>query len=394
MARHIRRLILWTTAGLLSLAVLAALAIALLVWGIDPDVHRARIERAASAALGRRVELTGALRWRPGLEFGIESLGGRIANAEGFGEQPLASWQALRFGVALRPLLHNRLEIERVEIHGLRLNLARGANGVNWSLPASAPAQSDPQLALAIGSIRLRDVAVVFSDADSSRAWSAVGLELDVKLPARLQAPELVFSDLSMRALISGPPLQQAGVAVRLQLPRLQLDQAPQRLRLPEWRLIWDDANLDGTLDATSGAAPVVEGRLRVQAPSLRRLLRSVSIDAPATRDAAALGPLRLDTHFRSTQGGLGLTQLQLALDSTRVDGVVNFDRLAPLSMRFDLSADTVDLDRYLSPQDQPGKPLTLPLAQLRALDAKGVMVVRRATMAGAAARGMRIDVD
>ena len=37
---------------------------------------------------------------------------------------------------------------------------------------------------------------------------------------------------------------------------------------------------------------------------------------------------------------------------------------------------------------------LQLPLAQLKALDAKGVLTHPRATLAGAAAREMRIDVD
>ena len=67
---------------------------------------------------------------------------------------------------------------------------------------------------------------------------------------------------------------------------------------------------------------------------------------------------------------------------------------LSPLSVRFDLAADQVEVDRYLTPEDEPGTPLQLPLAQLKALDAKGALTIRRATLAGAAAREMRIDVD
>jgi AsmA protein len=174
----------------------------------------------------------------------------------------------------------------------------------------------------------------------------------------------------------------------------LEVDRQQRRLQAPEWRMTWDEASLGGAIDATAGDVPAIAGRLRVQAPSLRRLLRSVSIDAPATRDSAALGPVVLGTDFRSEQGSLELTRLELNLDSTRVDGAVRFAAFAPLSVRFDLVADALDFDRYLTPQDQPGTPLTLPLAQLQALDAKGVLVVQRATMAGAAARGMRIDVD
>ena len=97
MARYARRLIVWTAGVLLSLALLATLGIALFLWGIDPTVFRGRIERAATDALGRRVELTGALRWRPGLNFQIESLGGRIAAFNDAMEKLM--WPEKRLGI-------------------------------------------------------------------------------------------------------------------------------------------------------------------------------------------------------------------------------------------------------------------------------------------------------
>ena len=379
---------------LLSLALLAMLAVFLLIWGVEPDAYRARIERAATQALGRSVQLTGALHWRPGLNFQIESQGGRIANAEGFGSLPLASWQSLRLGIALRPLLDDRLVIDRIELLGMRLNLARNATGGNWSLPSSGPQAPDPRFALSVGRIILRDGAVAFSDETSGRAWSATQLALDVKLPGLLDVPVLQFSDVSMQARLEGPPLQQAGIAVQLRAPRIDVDRQRLHVQLPEWQVMWDDARLDGAISAGFGDAPAAEGSLRVQAPSLRRLLQSVSVAPPATRDAAALGPMDLGTQFKSGKGGIELTHLGLKLDSTRVEGAMRFATLAPVSVRFELSADEVDVDRYLSPKDQPGKPLSLPLAQLQGLDAKGVLVLRRARVAGAAAREIRIDVD
>jgi AsmA protein len=147
-------------------------------------------------------------------------------------------------------------------------------------------------------------------------------------------------------------------------------------------------------VDATIGEMPAAEGSLRLQVPSLRRLLQSLSITAPATRDADALGALEASARFAVGEGAAALTQLELKLDSTQVAGDVKLPTLAPLSLRFDLSADQVDMDRYLPPEDEPGTPLQLPLAQLKALDAQGVLRIRRAQLAGAAAREMRIDVE
>lgn len=394
MARHARRLILWITGVLLSLALLAILGIAVLVWGVDPDIFRGRIERAASDALGRRVELAGTLRWQPGLNFRIESAGGRIANAEGFGGAPLASWRSLRLGVALRPLLDRRLVIDHLEFDGLQLALARNARGANWTLPASSTPQPDAGLRLALGSIRLRDGAVSFTDEGSPGTWSVTALDLDVELPAQLDAPQLRLSALALRARLKGAPLAPAGVALQVRLPRLDVDRARSRIAAPDWQVNWDDAIFSGALDATAGEMPAAEGSLRMQVPSLRRLLQSLAVTAPATRDAAVLGALEASARFVVGEGAAALTQLELKLDSTQIDGNVQFPSLSPVSVRFDLDADQVDMDRYLTPEDEPGTPLQLPLAQLQGLDAQGVLRIKRAQLAGAAAREMRIDVE
>jgi AsmA protein len=394
MARHARRLIVWTTVVLLSLAVLAMLGIALLVWGIDPDMFRARIERAATQAIGRRVELTGGLRWRPGLNFQIESRGGRIANAEGFGAAPLASWESLRLDVALRPLLDHRLQVDQLEVLGLQLNLLRGPRGVNWSLPPSSAAPKETGLSLELGHIALRDGAIRYADEVSGNSWSATALAFDVRLPAKLDADPLTFSDMSLQARLDGAPLQTAGVMVAMSAPRLDVDRAHARVQVPQWQLKWNESGFSGTVDATVGDRLEAKAEVRIEAPSLRLLMQSFSVDPPATRDASVLGPLRLKAQVALGAGHLAVTQLEATLDATRVEGVVVLAKFAPVSLRFDLSADLVDVDRYLTPQDQPGTPLTLPLAQLKALDAKGVLTLRRASLAGAAAREMRIDVD
>ena len=393
MARHARRLILWTTGVLLSLALLAMLGIAVLVWGVNPDIFRGRIERAATQALGRPVVLAGALRWQPGLNFRIESADGRIANAEGFGSSSLASWRALRLGVQLKPLLGRRLVIDHLELDGLQLSLARNARGANWTLP-SPNTPPDEGLALALGSVALRDSAVSFTDESSGSAWSATALHLDIDLPPQLDAPQLRFSGLSLQARVNGAPLEPSGLALQVSVPRLDVDRAGSRLVAPEWQVKWNDATFSGALDATVGGTPAAEGSLRVQAPSLRRLLQSLSITAPGTSDASVLGALEASARFVVGEHSAALTQLDMQLDSTRVTGGLTLPALSPLSVRFDLAADQVDIDRYLAPADEPGTPLELPLAQLRALDAQGVLKIRHARLAGAAAREMRIDVD
>jgi AsmA protein len=395
MARHARRLILWTTGVLLSLALLAILGIALLVWGVDPDVFRPRIERAASSALGRRVELTGALHWRPGLNLRIESLGGTIANAPGFGSSPLASWRSLQLGVALRPLLDRRLVIDHIQLEGMQLNLARSAQGVNWNLPPAADSGNKASdLTLAIGSVGLADATVRFSDEVGGHAWSATGLELDVDLPAQLDTPILSFTGLSLRTRLNGAPLAPTGVALQVNVPRLDFESARSHIAAPQWQVEWNDAKFSGAIDATLGESVAAKGSLRAEGPSLRRLLESASVAVPNMRDAGAAGPFSFSLRFAASANAAEVNELQARLDTTQLSGQVRLPTLSPLSVRFQLAADQVELDRYLTPEKEPGTPLHLPLAQLKALDAKGALTIRRATLAGAVSREMRIDVD
>jgi hypothetical protein len=62
--------------------------------------------------------------------------------------------------------------------------------------------------------------------------------------------------------------------------------------------------------------------------------------------------------------------------------------------VRFDLEGDTVALDRYLEPADYKGKPFELPLAQLKALNVQGVLRMKSASVMGAKATELRIDVE
>ena len=228
-----------------------------------------------AAHWGGACELTGALHWRLGLQSAIESLGGTIANAPGFGSSPLASWRSLQLGVALRPLLDRRLLIDHIEVEGLQLNLQRSAQGVNWNLPPAADSgQKAADLTLAIGSVGLADGTVRFSDEVGGHAWSASGLELDVNLPAQLDAPIAEFR----RAVAAHPAERRAACADGVALADARCHGSTSKalaahIDAPQWQVEWNDAKFSGAIDATLGESVAAEGTLRAEGPSLRRLL-------------------------------------------------------------------------------------------------------------------------
>jgi len=400
MARYARRLIFWICGSLLALLLLALLVIIVVVLTIDPDRFRGRIEMAASAAIGRNVELSGGLHWRLGWRTAIESRGGRIANAAGFGVQPFAEWQSLRLGVALRPLLRREVQIDHVELVGARVRLQRTAVGLgNWSFAPegngeAAGTGTRQDVKIRVGSLALRDATVFFQDAASGRDWQFSQLRLDVKLPPDLLAPDLSFGGVALQGQAGGAPFASSGVPFSMQADAIRFDPVAGAIEVPAWTMGWADARLEGALQARTMPSMAASGRLALRAPSLRALLASVSFPAPATRDEEVLGKLDLASRIEWQDGVARIDELKIALDDTELAGRIELPSLMPLAIRFELSADEVEVDRYLQPEDAPSKPFELPLAALKSLDAKGVLTIREARMLGAAAKELRIDVE
>lgn len=159
---------------LLGLVIVAVIAASVLV---DPNDYRGVIADKVHEATGRELKIEGDIRlsffpWL-GLELGKLELG----NAKGFGKTPFASIGAAEARVKLLPLLSGRVEMDRVVLRSLELQLARRSNGsTNWDdlagggakpasgKPAKAATPSNKLAALAIGGVEISDARVVWQD--------------------------------------------------------------------------------------------------------------------------------------------------------------------------------------------------------------------------------------
>jgi AsmA protein len=394
MARHFRRLTLWLLGGVAVLVLLALLALAALWWFFDPDDYRAQIESRASIAIGRPVHLSGRLRWQLGRRISIASEGGSIANAPGFDTEPLARWSRIRLGIAARPLFHKRVVIDHIDVEGLQLRLQRNAQGVgNWELRGGdTPRESAAQpVAVRIAGVALRGGTLRFQDAGTGADWHVTALAASARMPEELDAPDREFRDVDVAGRIAGGRLTREGVPFALQTPVLRL--STEFLRLPMFKARWAEARVAGGMEVRL-AGPDIAAKLELEAPSLRALLASASLTPPPMRDAATLGALQVELALHYAPGTIALEGLSVRLDDTALTGHASFPQLRPFAVRFDLVADRVNLDRYREPADVKSEPLELPLAWLKQLDAKGTLLIHQATIAGAAAKDVRIDAE
>lgn len=125
-------------AGLL-LVLLAAPLLALLLF--DPNDFKDEIREQVATATGRELDIAGdlSLSFFPWLGLEIQDVS--LANAPGFGDEPLARVARARVRVRSFPLLSGHLEMDRIRIEGLSLYLIRDQEGrANWNETAGAPA--------------------------------------------------------------------------------------------------------------------------------------------------------------------------------------------------------------------------------------------------------------
>jgi AsmA protein len=96
---------------------------------------------------------------------------------------------------------------------------------------------------------------------------------------------------------------------------------------------------------------PDYRGRLEVSELDLRRWLREHGLPVPDTADPQALHRAALTTGWRLAGARLTLSDLVLSLDQSRVTGTAALLLATPPGYGFDLSADQLNLDRYLPPR-------------------------------------------
>ncbi len=173
----------WVLGILLGALALLVVGAGVLLWVVDPNEYKPWIERVVREATGRRLDIRGDLHLTVFPWLGTRVAGVRLANAEGFGDEPMVDVRQARVRVALMPLLKGELRADEVVLEGVQVRLARDASGrTNWAdliRPTEAGAHGsesgkEPGLeSFLIGGIRIEDAAVHWHDAQT-------GTELDV----------------------------------------------------------------------------------------------------------------------------------------------------------------------------------------------------------------------
>jgi AsmA protein len=371
-------------AGLVGGIVVLIVAALLAVWlSVNPNDYKAKIANAVKESTGRELVLTGDLKlsvfpW-VALELGPASLG----NPPGFDAEPFVSFTHASVRVKLWPLLAKRLDIDRIQLDGLDLRLRRNADGVgNWEnfgrteRPAETAGGEDtaqrqmPQLtglsithgrisypgfllenfnleAGAFGERMVTPMSMTF-DANRGVAGESVSLNAKFALSAEPQGRQLRLEAVNLSGLLSQPG-DGRPAHWEMSAPSIAVDFAAQTLGVPAFTLSYSSAHLSGKLQATKIVDDLgVTGTVTLAPLVLREFAPRLGITLPKTHDPRAFEQLSASSDFSYGASGVQLDQMQAQLDDTHLKGSAALAG-EPRALKFALTVDQIDVNRYLS---------------------------------------------
>ena len=142
------------------------------------EAFRADIEAAATAAIGRTVEVAGPITLLAALRPTVAIQGLRIANPPGWQTQDFLRLERAHATVNLLPLLSREISIDEITIEGVDLRLEAKANGVsNWvfeperSEAAAAATDGAAFEFVRLGELAMRSLAINYRDEDSGETF-------------------------------------------------------------------------------------------------------------------------------------------------------------------------------------------------------------------------------
>src|SRR4051812_32203489 len=117
----------WVLIVVLGLVGLVVAAAAVFAMTFDPNRYKGEIERLAKERTGRTLKLAGDLK----VAF-FPSVGATVAGvtlSERGSEQTFLAVDSAHGAVALMPLLHGQVVVDRIDVKGLKANIVKGKDG-------------------------------------------------------------------------------------------------------------------------------------------------------------------------------------------------------------------------------------------------------------------------
>ncbi len=159
------------------------------------------------------------------------------------------------------------------------------------------------------------------------------------------------------------------------------------------------DLNINANINVEKiMTAPEFTGELSLTPFNARQLMQTLGLDVPDTADTETLKKVALNLTLSGTTEAIRIKPLQLQLDDTSINGWLEANLAANKPMpglRYALSIDNIDADRYLPPASETDTTIappasagaaaasTLPMELMRQLDIDGQLDIGKLKVSG-----------
>jgi len=412
------KIIALAVAGFAALFLFAAIGFLLF---FDANDFREDIAVAVEDRTGRTLEIEGDVSLAIFPWLAVEVGRARLGNAPGFGDQPFAEFERANLSIRLIPMLLRReVAVGRAELESLRLNLVVGRDGTsNWAdlVPngndedtADAGSAAGGGGRLDISGVEVIDAAIAYEDRQAGSAYRLTGvnmkvgrisdalepvpangslrfavepdgisgeIEVDTVVAFDRDAAVVTFDGLSIDGVIEG--LANSPTQLTFDTAGIEIETGPKNVSIQpvELRLLGIDVSAD--VEPFSYAGEVLpRAKISVGAFSPRSIMHLFDVEAPETADPVALSQVVIDGNAALTEASVELTGLTIRVDDTTLRGSLSVPRSSAGGYRFDLSGDSIDLNRYMAPPSEgaagsgEAAPTEIPADLIRPLNARG----------------------
>ncbi len=399
------KFLLWTTASLVVLIILAAVLIPILV---DPNDYKEEIAQQVYLKTGRTLSIEGdididiaiSLPFSVALELGKVHL----SNAEGFADTPFAKMKGASFYVSIMPLLNeNRLDIGEIKLSNLELNLVKNKQGItNWSdLSANKKVTTDkkensstnvtstsstktaadkttmPEIHIA--GLKIENAHITWTDEQANQTINLSKTNITIseliednpfklKLSTHIEANNPVISgDFSLESSpivsLSKQLFQLPDTALSLDLigntlsggsNKTQLNGdiifngESQTLDIQEMKLNSYDMAINGLFQADKlNSTPQYNGHISIEKFSPKSLAANLGMTLPKMKEANALNTADAKITFKGADNKITISSLEANLDETSLKGNASISNFNKPLYGFDLTLNQLNLDYY-----------------------------------------------
>ena len=376
---------------LITIAVLTAYFL------VDPNNFKPEIIAAVKEKTGKELNLIGELKLSVFPWLGVSTGKMTLNNSAGFQDQDFATLEASDIKLNLIPLLTQKIDVSRVVLKGLVLNLEKNALGVNsWdslmpikTLEQAAPAinNNEEQMAvnslavLAVGGMVIDNAQINWRDQVTAKQlfFKDINLNVDsfafdkpvtLNLTGLITKPDsaykaaiqfrsqfmvsekleiFAFNNSELQATISTDNIADEPLLATLAVANMLLDKSTQTVKVSNLKLVADDIVISADLSGTYlDEHYAIQGPVILSSFNPREVMARLGIKIPELQDKHALTQSALHFNLSATDNMLDLQEINLSIDNLQINGFVRLPSFVEPAITIKLAADHFDVDHYL----------------------------------------------